>query len=98
MNHIQQGECKTLTNTNIKIVPRAKFQQEIDDSVIDGWKLKRHNKDVAILSKKDDYGSLMSHVVIFLFTAWFTIFLGNFIYAMYSKYVNKDELEIKVDD
>ena len=89
---------KTLTNTNVKIVPRAKFQQEIDDSVIDGWELKRHNKDVAILSKKGGYGPLMSHVVIFLFTAWFTIFLGNFIYAVYSKYVNRDELKIKADE
>ena len=87
-----------MTNTNIKIVPRVKFQQEIDDSVIDGWELKRHNKDVAILTKKDGYGSFMTHVVIFLFTAWFTIFFGNFIYAMYSKYVTKDELEIKVDE
>lgn len=87
-----------MTNTNIKIVPRAKFKQEIEDSIIDGWKLERHNKDVAILSKKGGYGSFMSHVVIFLFTAWFTIFLGNFIYAVYSKYVNRDELEIKTDE
>lgn len=93
-----RGECETLTNTNIKIVPRTKFKQEIDDSVIDGWKLERYNKDVAILSKKGGYGAFMTHVVIFLFTAWFTVFFGNFIYVLYSKYINRDELKIKATE
>lgn len=93
-----RGECETLTNTSIKIVPRTKLKQEIDDSVIDGWRLERYNKDVAILSKKGGYGAFMTHVVIFLFTAWFTIFFGNFIYALYSKYLNRDELKIEATE
>ena len=85
--------------TNVKVVPRAKFQQEIDNSVTNGWKLKRHNKDMAILSKKD--GSLVGHLigrlVLIMFTAWVTAFVGKSIYAMYERYIGDEELKIKVE-
>jgi hypothetical protein len=82
---------------NLIRVPRERFQREVDDNLVEGWRMKRKNDDVVILKRRHGRGSLMTHVVIFIFTAWFTIFLGNFIYALYSHYINQDELEIKVE-
>jgi len=41
----------TLANVSVKRVSKGKIQQEIEDNIVSGWKLKRQNENVAILTK-----------------------------------------------
>lgn len=84
-------------NTSVKRVPKSKLQQTIEDCQVEGWKLRSQNENGAIMSKPGDFGSGMSHLLIALFTAWWTFFIGNAIYAVYVYWSSRSELQIKAD-
>ena len=72
-----------MTNVSVKRVSKEKLLQEVEDNIVSGWKLKRQNENVAILTKPGGWGSGAGHILVFLLTAWLTIFIGNFVYALY---------------
>lgn len=61
-------------NVSAKRVSKEKLQQEVEDYIVSGWKLKRHNENVAILTKSDGWGFGASHILVFLLTVWLTGF------------------------
>jgi len=87
----------SLTNINVKRVPAARFQQEIEDNQVSGWSLKSQNDNVAIMTKPGGWGSLGGHLIVALLTAWWTFFIGNVLYAVYVHFTSNSELHIKVD-
>lgn len=87
-----------MVNVSVKRITRDKFQQEIEDHMVSGWKLKNQNDNVAIMTKPGGWGSGVIHVLLFLFTSWWTLFIGNIIYAAYAHYTSGNELQIKIDE
>jgi hypothetical protein len=84
-------------NTSVKRVPKDKFEREIEDNMVSGWSLKSQNDNVAIMEKPGGFGKIWVHILLFLFTSWWTICLGNLAYAAYSYMSNGKELHIKVE-
>jgi hypothetical protein len=96
--YVYKGELDAMAIVSVKRVSKEKFQQEVEDSVVSGWALKRQNENVAILTKTGGWGSGAGHILVFLLTAWLTIFIGNFLYALYCRLTSGSELQIKVEN
>jgi len=86
-----------MVNVSVKRVPKMKLQQEIEDSQVAGWSLKSQNENLAILSKYGGWGTAGWHILIAICSAWWTLFIGNILYAIYAHYSSKQELQIKAD-
>jgi hypothetical protein len=86
-----------MVNINVKRVRRDRLAREIDDYVVSGWQLKSQNDNMAIMIKRG-WGSGPGHLFIFLYTFWWTVGLGNMIYALHAHYMGGAETHIKVDD
>jgi len=87
-----------MTDTSVMRVKQEAFQQSIEDKTVEGWELASSNDRVAILKKKGGYGGVLAHVLIFIFLGWWTLLIGNVIYAGVSYMRNGKELQIKVID
>ena len=68
-------------HTSVKRVPKARFELEIEDNLVAGWSLKSQNDRVAIMEKPGRFGKPWIHILLLIFTAWWTICLGNLAYA-----------------
>lgn len=84
-------------NTFIKRVPKADFEREIEDYMVSGWSVKNQTDRIAIV-QKNEYGKPVIHIIVFIFTFWWTALLGNIVYAIYSYMKESQEIHIKVDD
>ncbi len=55
-------ELGTIVNVSVKRVSKYKLQQEAEDNIVSGWKLKHQNANMAILTKS---GGLSPGLVIY---------------------------------
>lgn len=72
---------------------RREFERVVDDFVTTGYTVTSRGEDNALLIKK---GKHTKHGLVFLLTFWFTLGLGNLIYALIPAGV-EDEVMIKID-
>lgn len=70
------------------------FEQIIDDFVTTGYEVKSRGAENALLVKK---GKHEKHLLVFLLTFWFTLGIGNLIYAL-MPVKNEDEVMVKLDE
>lgn len=70
------------------------FKRAIDDKKVEGWDVKSREGDRVILIKQG-FGSLGSHVLVAILTAWWTFFLGNAIYAAYKYFIDTNQMVIR---
>jgi len=69
-------------DTSVKRVKSKKaLEAAIEDALVEGWKLKSRGGGVAVLKKNGGLGSAFWHVILFIFTVWWTLGLGNLLYA-----------------
>lgn len=87
-----------MADVSVKRVQKDKLQNAIDDNIAMGYTLKSQSDNVALLEKPGNWGSLGWHLVILLLTFWFTYGFWNLGYALYSHYLKKQELQLKVDE
>jgi hypothetical protein len=74
----------------------TQFQAEqiLDEFITQGYKVQSQGQNTVIV-KQSSWGSLPGHLLVALFTVWWTFGLGNLVYALA---VHKsDEVTIKVD-
>ncbi|SEW00670.1 zinc ribbon domain-containing protein [Natrinema salifodinae] len=69
-----------------------RLQREIDDLVAQGWRIEEETPDRIVLVDRE-FGSLASHVLVALLTFWFTMGLGNVVWAAYN-YVSKSRRRV----
>jgi len=81
----------------MKSVKRVKkdLDAAIEDKQTEGYKLKSQTDNQAYM-KKNNYGSLFWHLIIFIFFGWWTFLVANLIYLIYSYVSKSDELYIKI--
>jgi len=67
-----------------------------DDFITQGYSVKSTGEATTLLSNAG-WGSVTNHILIFVFTVWFTFGLGNLVYALYA-HAKGDEVLIKVGE
>lgn len=72
---------------------QKEFERLIDDFVTTGYTIKSRGEENALLEKK---GKHDKHLLVFLLTFWFTLGIGNLIYALIPVKA-EDEIMIKLD-
>jgi len=85
-------------NTSVKRVKSKKaLESAIEDAQVEGWKLKTRGDTNAVMTKHGSYGGILGHAIVMIFTAWWTFFVGNLLYAGYRYVSETQELQIKVE-
>ena len=69
-----------------------RLQREIDRSIEQGWQIDSETPQRVVLIKRY-YGSLVLHLVIAIFTAWWTFGLANLAYGAWA-YLSQSERKV----
>ena len=72
------------------------FQRRIEDEEVEGWRIKEDG-DERVVMHKPNYGSLGAHLLVALLTVWWTIGIGNVLYAAYC-YFGKSPKKVVRDE
>jgi hypothetical protein len=86
-----------MVQTSVRRVPAEKFESAVEDAKVEGWELQTKGDRVATLVKYGGWGSAMGHLIVAVLTIWWTVGIGNLLYAIYRHYGGKQELQIKVE-
>ena len=65
-----------MANVIIMRVPKDKLQQEIEAKVVDGWKLRKNNKNIAVLTCRSGLENFIVHIAL-------TVLTLEFLYLVY---------------
>lgn len=71
------------------------MEQVTEDFLTRGYSIKQEGQKSTML-KKDTWGSGSGHLVVAVLTIWWTIGVGNVVYAIY-KHMTAEEVQIKVE-
>lgn len=69
-----------------------RLQQQVDELVAQGWTIDHESSDRLVMINRA-YGSLTSHVLVAILTIWWTMGLGNVLWAAYN-YVAESERRV----
>lgn len=84
-----------MADTRIRHAQSTREAEQLQDEYItQGYKVQSSGENTVML-KKSSWGSVPGHAVVALFTIWWTIGIGNLIYAVIAH--KSDEVMIKVD-
>ena len=72
----------------------SNFERIIDDEKVEGWKIKEDG-DARVVMYKSNYGSLGAHILIALLTIWWTLGIGNVVYAAYKYFAHSDKKVVR---
>lgn len=70
------------------------FQRQVEDEKIEGWKLK-DDGDEKVVMMKPNYGSFGGHVLMAVLTIWWTLGIGNAVYAAYKYWGDSDKKVVR---
>lgn len=73
-----------------------RLQREIDDLVAQGWQIEDETPDRVVMVDRE-VGSVGSHVLVALLTFWFSLGIGNVVWAAYN-YVSKSRRRVLWED
>ena len=73
-----------------------RLQQEIDDLIAQGWRIEEETPDRVVMIDRE-FGSVGSHVLVAILTIWFSMGLGNVVWAAYN-YVANSQRRVLWDD
>jgi len=57
-----------MANVIVMRVPKDKLQQEIECKIVDDWKLRKNNENIAVLTRRSEWENLLIHITIALLT------------------------------
>jgi len=57
-----------MANVIIMRVPENKLQQEIEYKVLDGWKLRKKNENIAVLTQRNEWETLLIYMALTILT------------------------------
>lgn len=64
-----------------KVSSKKEFDETVDDFITQGYKVVSEGEKTVQL-KRSQWGTASMHVLIFLFLGWWTLGIGNLIYAL----------------
>lgn len=80
-----------------KVSSTEELEYAVDDLTEEGWNVEKKTNKRAVL-KKNNFGSLAGHVLVALFTAWWTFGFGNLVYAAGSYAFRSRKRVIRVEE
>lgn len=92
-----QGSSQTQRGGSQSDGSERAFKTAIDDKKVEGWDVKSREGDRVILVKRG-FGTLGSHVLVAVLTAWWTLFLGNAVYAAYKYFMDTDRMVMRKEE
>ncbi|ELY61605.1 zinc ribbon domain-containing protein [Natronolimnohabitans innermongolicus] len=72
------------------------LQRRIDDLVAEGWTIEDEDRDRVVMVDRE-FGSVGSHVLVALLTIWWTMGIGNLLWAAYN-YVSNSRRTVLWED
>ena len=78
----------------MKRVQKDRLTNTIEDLIVEGYRVKDRGNDIAIMERPGKYGSLLLHLILFIFTAG----IGNIIYAYLTYTKTKSVVHLKTED
>lgn len=79
-----------------RVDTRKEMEQVTEDFLTRGFKIKTEGQNSTMVKKKT-WGSGTGHIVVAALTLWWTLGIGNVIYAIY-KNLTAEEVQIKVSE
>lgn len=73
-------------------INNSELDRKVDDLKTEGWKVAEEGNERYVM-KKPNYGSLGPHILVAIFTIWWTLGLGNAAYAGWC-YVNRSDKRV----
>lgn len=64
-----------------------RLQREVDELVAKGWRIESEDRDRVVMVDRE-FGSFGAHLIIAVFTFWWTMGLGNLAYGAYEYFSN----------
>jgi hypothetical protein len=74
------------------------LQREIEDLRVEGWQLKEEQGENKAIMVRRKYGSLGAHVLVGLLTVWWTLGIGNALYAAYKYFGDSEKKVVRVNE
>lgn len=74
----------------------ARLQREIDEMITRGWRIEEEDRDRVVMVDRE-FGSLGSHLLVALLTIWWSMGVGNVLWAAYN-YVTKTRRRVLWED
>lgn len=93
---VTEFEAELEQNDRLERTRRDALQRKVDDAKIEGWKVDKEQGDRVVMMKPN-YGSLGGHALIALLTVWWTLGIGNALYAAYKYFTDSDKRVLRVD-
>jgi len=79
-----------------RVQTKREMEQTIDDFVTQGYKIDSRGNRSAMMKEKD-WGSGAGHIVVAALTIWWTLGIGNVLYAIY-KNLTAEKVQIKIEN
>jgi hypothetical protein len=77
-----------------KAYSESEFESVIDDYITQGFKVKSRGEKSAQMIKAV-YGSMLSHLILFVFTFW-TFFIANILWLAYNYTTKSEKVLVKL--
>lgn len=75
-----------------KTQSQSEFESVIDDYITRGYEVLTRGQDTCKLREHGGWGSAGGHLAVFLLTIWWTLGIGNIVYALYKRYSGEEVL------
>jgi hypothetical protein len=72
------------------------MEQTVDDFITQGYQIKKQGERSTMMKKKT-WGSGSGHLVVGALTLWWTLGIGNVIYAIYKHYT-AEEVKVQIEN
>ena len=80
----------------VKRIAKKDLENMIEDYRVEGYKLTNQSDNLAVMKKHGGWGTIGWHIVVFFLTVWFSLGLGNLLYALWAHYSDTDTVELKI--
>lgn len=70
------------------------FQKMVEDEQTEGWSIDEDGDERVVLVKRG-YGTLGGHILVAILTVWWTLGIGNGVYAAYKYFADTDTKVIR---
>lgn len=79
-----------------KVKSQTRMEDKVDDYITLGYEVVTRGENSVKLQKKKGWGTFGGHFITFLLTSWWTLGIGNLIYALIKHYRNREIILVKV--
>ena len=73
------------------------LEAQTENAIMEGFKIENKTNKMVTLTKAGNFGNPLIHVIIFVFTGWWSLLITNIIYAVYCYMSKAQNRMIKIE-